>query len=105
MLCFDLYGILVKAMASIMRKVLFTLVSALVSSAVVAFFVESDVHRIHVIHVVQIIHIFIVTHVNEIYLSLSMTPQPQIVPSRLNQNEHLTNSTTLPWVSYFCYMV
>ena len=46
-----------------------------------------------------------VTHVNIIYLSLIETQQPRIVPSRLNQNGHLTNSTTLPWVTYVCYMV
>ena len=66
---------------------------------------ESDVHRIFVIYVVNIIHIFIVTHVNIKYLSLIETPTPRIVPSRLNQNGHLSNSTILPWVTYVCYMV
>ena len=55
--------------------------------------------------VVNIIHKFIVTHVNRKYLSLIETLRPRIVPSRLNQDGHLTNSTTLPWVTYVCYMV
>ena len=59
----------------------------------------------YLLYVVNIIHIFIVTHVNRIYLSLIETPQPRIVSSRLNQNGHLTNSTTLPLVGYVCYMV
>ena len=46
-----------------------------------------------------------VTHVNRIYLSLIETSQPRMVLSRLNQNGHFTNSTTLPLVTYVCYMV
>ena len=68
-------------------------------------FIKPSLHRIFVIHVAHIIHIFIVTLVHVIFLSLIWTPQPRIVPSRLNHNGHLTNSTTLPWVNYVRYMV
>ena len=48
--------------------------------------------------------IYCKTLVHRKYLSLIWTPQPRRVPSRLNQNGHLTNTTTLPWVNYVRYM-